>query len=112
MANLAEKRLRTRIIQGFECFIRISTGAWYEEVKTDSAQSSSNTCKIIYQKSTHSKLTLRILIKTTHLSSFLSVTPRVNSQQFSTILKKFYVKPRKNSQSVCGCVLTHAKRLS
>ena len=55
------------------------------EFKTDSARGSNNECKKlkIYQKSNHGTVTLGILFKTTHFSSFLQVTPCLNSQAFS-----------------------------
>ena len=51
--------------------------------------------KISYWKSTHSTVTFGTLSKTTHFSSFLSVTLRLNSQAFLRNL--IDVKHRKNA---------------
>ena len=64
--------------------------------------------KINYQKSTHNTATFGILSKTTHFSSFLEVTPRLNSQAFSRNLMSNIVRMLK----ACVVVfLTEAKRL-
>ena len=64
--------------------------------------------KINYLKSTHSTATFGILSKTTHFSSFLQVTPRLNSQAFSRNLKSKIVRMLKACVIV---LLTEAKCL-
>ena len=64
--------------------------------------------KINYKKSTHGTATFGILYKTTHFSSFLQVTPRLNSQAFSRNFKSKIVRMLK----ACIIVfLIEAKRL-
>ena len=64
--------------------------------------------KLIYQKSTHSTVTFGILFKPTPFSSFLQVTLRLNSQEFSRKLLSNLVR----MLNACVVVfLTNGERL-